>query len=139
MYRGAADLLYFCTILHFRYININIYTINLFIDLFTWLIEMKKKNNSRHSVLSSSLILDLSLCSDVQIFVSLLLFIQMFPALIEAVCCLTFVFDPPAAFTDSVSFTARSASQCQSSDLYINQTRLDIVVYGTCTEMNTLY
>ena len=43
MYRGAADLLYFCTILHFRYININIYTINLFIDLFMWLIEMKKK------------------------------------------------------------------------------------------------
>lgn len=28
MYQGAADLLYFCTVMHFRYININIYTIN---------------------------------------------------------------------------------------------------------------
>lgn len=46
MYRGAADLLYFCTILHFRYININIYTIN-FVH---WLVFVVDWNEEKTTV-----------------------------------------------------------------------------------------
>lgn len=34
---------------------------------------------------------------------------------------------------------SRSASRCQSSHVYFKETRLHIVVYGTCTEINFLY
>lgn len=125
MYRGAADLLYFCTILHFRYININIYTINFVHCLF----EMKKTRRSSLCVRSSR---------SVQFVVSLLLFIRTLAAPIAAVGFVRSLahvcVGPPAA-----SSAARSASQCQSSDLYIKQTRLHIHVLGTCTEINTLY
>lgn len=122
MYQGAADLLYFCTILHFRYININIYTIN-FVDLFMWFIEMKKKRRS------SLCFVSVGRHTSIFWFLAAVFFF-FFSALTEAVCYVTFLLEPPAAFNVSVTFTARSASQCQSSRLYVKKTRLDIVVWA---------
>lgn len=135
MYRGAADLLYFCTILHFRYININIYTIN-FVHWFVLVVYWnEEKNDGRHSVSFSVWFLDLWLFSR-PVFVSLLLFFKCFVS--DWSCSLSHsVSDSPAASSGFVSFTSCSASQCQSSSVYIHQTRLDSVVFGTCTEIKT--
>lgn len=84
-----------------------------------WFIEMKKKRRSslRFVLLDATR----------PVFGFLLLF---FSALTEAACYVTFLLEPPAAFNVSVTFTARSASQCQSSLVYVKKTRLDIVVWA---------